>query len=232
MTDLKFRIVAEGASELVVAVPVSGVYNFGYAGRDQDSVRAHVRELQGRGVPAPAIVPTLYPLGAGGATTETRISVFGDQTFGEVEFALINSSAGWLVTVASDHTDALVETVSVSRAKRTCPDVVADRAWRLTDVADHFDGLELVSECASAGGVPAQQVQRGSCGALLSPATLQELWTQRVGRTPPEGTVILSGTIGGEPPPGMGIWQMRLHDPVRRADLRLDYRVDSLPEEL
>jgi hypothetical protein len=55
---------------------------------------------------------------------------------------------------------------------------------------------------------------------------------QRLGRTPPEGTVILSGTIGGEPPPGMELWQMRLHDPFRHADLRLAYRVDSLPEQL
>jgi len=232
VTDLKFRIESRDASQPVVSVPISGVYNFGYAGRNQESVRAHVRELQDRGVPAPAIVPALYPLGAGGATTENLISVFGDQTFGEVEFALINSSAGWLVTVASDHTDALVETVSVSRAKRTCPDVVGDRAWRLADVADHFDELELVSECASAGGGTTVEVQRGFCGALLSPATLQEIWTLRLGRTPPEGTLILSGTIGGELPIGMQRWQMRLHDPIRGADLSLAYRVDSLPDEL
>lgn len=232
MTDLKFTIVeSRDASESFVSVPISGVYNFGYAGRDQESVRAHVLELKDRGVPAPSIVPALYPLGAGGATTATRISVFGDQTFGEVEFALINSSAGWLVTVASDHTDALVETVSVSRAKRACPDVVADRAWRLADVAGHFDELELVSECSPPGG-NAVEVQRGRCGALLSPATLQEIWTRRLGRTPPEGTLILSGTIGGDLPVGMQRWQMRLHDPVRAADLRLAYQVDSLPEEL
>jgi hypothetical protein len=232
VTDLKFRIESRDAFETVVSVPISGVYNFGYAGRNQESVRAHVRELQDRGVPAPAIVPALYPLGAGGATTKNRISVFGDQTFGEVEFALINSSVGWLVTVASDHTDALVETVSVSRAKRACPDVLGDRAWRLADVADHFDELELVSECASAGGGTTVEVQRGFCGALLSPATLQEIWTQRLGRTPPEGTLILSGTIGGELPIGMQRWQMRLHDPVRADDVRLAYQVDSLPEEL
>lgn len=218
--------------ERLVSVTITGVYNFGFAGRDQASVRAHVRELQDRGVPAPAIVPALYPLGADGATTETRISVFGDQTFGEVEFALINSSAGWLVTVASDHTDALVETASVSRAKRTCPDVLADRAWLLADVADHFDEMELVAECASAGAGTTTEVQRGFCGALLPPSTLQEIWTQRLGWTPPEGTLILSGTIGGELPLGMERWQMRLHDPGRAADLRLAYRVDCLPDEI
>ena len=231
MTDLKFRIESRDAFESVLSVPISGVYNFGYAGRNQESVRAHVLELKDRGVPAPSVVPALYPLGAGGATTKNRISVFGDQTFGEVEFALINSSAGWLVTVASDHTDALVETVSVSRAKRACPDVVGDRAWRLADVADHFDQLELVSECAAAGGKTVE-VQRGFCGALLSPATLQEIWTQRLGRTPPEGTLILSGTIGGDCPVGMQRWQMRLNDPVRGVDLRLAYQVDTLAEEL
>lgn len=231
MTDLRLTIDSPAASELVVSVPISGVYNFGYAGRDQESVRAHVRELQKRGVPAPATVPALYQLDADRATTQTRISVFGDQTYGEVEFALINSSAGWLVTVASDHTDAVVETVSVSRAKRSCPDVVATRAWRLADLEDHFDELELVSECASAQDDVTIQVQRGFCGALLSPSTLQDLWTQRLARTPPEGTLILSGTIGGEPPLGMQRWQMRLHDPSRAADLRLAYVVNSLPDE-
>jgi hypothetical protein len=232
VTDLRFTIDSKHAPERVVWVTITGVYNFGFAGRDQASVQAHVRELKERGVPAPAIVPALYPLGAGGATTETRISVFGDQTFGEVEFALISSSAGWLVTVASDHTDALVETVSVSRAKRACPDVVADRAWLLADVADHFDEMELVAECSSAGAATTAEVQRGSCGALLPPAALQQIWTQRLGRMPAEGTLILSGTIGGELPLGMETWQMSLHDPRRPADLRLAYRVDSIPDEI
>jgi hypothetical protein len=232
VSDLTFRIDSANAPERVVSVRISGVYNFGFAGRDQASVRAHVSELKERGVPAPAIVPALYPLGADGATTQSRIPVFGDQTFGEVEFALINSSAGWLVTVASDHTDALVETVSVSRAKRACPDVVADRAWPLADVTDHFDELELVAECASAGDATTMEVQRGVCGALLPPATLQEIWTQRLGRTPPEGTLILSGTIGGDLPLGMARWHMRLHDPTTSADLHLVYRVDSVPDEI
>ena len=232
MTDLTFTIDSKEAPDRFVSVTITGVYNFGFAGRDQASVQAHVSELKARGVPAPAIVPALYPLGAGGATTETRISVFGDQTFGEVEFALINSSAGWLVTVASDHTDALVETVSVSRAKRSCPDVLADRAWLLADVVDHFDELELVAECASTGTLTTAEVQRGYCGALLPPATLQEIWTQRLGRTPPVGTLILSGTIGGELPLGMETWHMRLHDPARPADLLLAYQVDSVPDEI
>jgi hypothetical protein len=232
VTDLTFTIDSTNAPERVLAVTITGVYNFGFAGRDQASVHAHVSELKDRGVPAPAIVPALYPLGADGATTQARISVFGDQTFGEVEFALINSSAGWLVTVASDHTDALVETVSVSRAKRSCPDVVADRAWLLADVADHFDDLELVAECASTGTGATTEVQRGHCGALLPPAALQKIWTQRVGRTPPIGTLILSGTIGGELPLGMEAWHMRLHDPSRPADLHLAYHVDSFPDEI
>jgi hypothetical protein len=232
VTDLRFTIDSAHAPDLVVSVPITGVYNFGFAGRDQASVRAHVTELKDRGVPAPAIVPALYPLGADGATVKTRLSVFGDRTFGEVEFAMVNSSAGWLVTVASDHTDALVETVSVSRAKRSCPDVVADRAWLLADVADSFDEMELFAECASAGSGTTVEVQRGYCGALLPPATLQEIWTQRLGRRPPEGTVILSGTIGGELPLGMQRWHMRLHDPSRPADLNLAYDVDSVPDEI
>ena len=164
MTILRFKVDSPDVPGGIVQVPVSGVYNFGYAGRDQESVRAHIREGQDRGVPAPRTVPALYPLGAQGATTETKISVFGDRTYGEVEYALVNSSCGWLVSVASDHSDALVETVSVSRAKRSCPDVLAGSAWLLVDVAGIFDQLELVSECAARLDDVAVQVQRDSCG--------------------------------------------------------------------
>lgn len=167
-----------------------------------------------------------------GVTTESMISVFGDQTYGEVEYALINSSIGWLVTIGSDHSDAVVETASVSRAKRCCPDVLADWAWRLADVTDAFDELELVSERVAAQDDVAVQVQRGLCGTLLAPSTLLDIWSHRFGQRPPEGTVILSGTIAGEPTPGIERWQMRLHDPFRDADLRLSYRVNSLPDEL
>lgn len=232
MINLSFRIDSPVSSGAIVRVPVSGVYNFGYAARDQESVRAHVREQQDRGVPAPTIVPALYPLGAERVTMESRISVFGDQTYGEVEYALINSSVGWLVTVGSDHTDAIVETASVSRAKRCCPNVLAEWAWRLVDVRERFDELELVSECFAGQDDVAVQVQRGLCGTLLAPATLLDIWTHRLRRRPPEGTLILSGTIGGEPTPGMKRWQMHLHDPRRNADLRLTYHVNSLPDEL
>lgn len=232
MINLSFLVDAPESSGGPVAVPVSGVYNFGYAGRDQESVREHVRELQDRGVPAPKIVPALYPMGADGVTTGSTITVFGDQTYGEVEYALINSAMGWLVTVASDHTDAVIETASVSRAKRCCPDVLAGRAWRLADVADRFDELELVSEYVAGRNGGAVLVQRGLCGTLLAPATLLEILTHRLGRRPPDGTLILSGTIGGDPPPGMEEWHMRLHDPGGRADLRLNYHVSNVPDEL
>ena len=232
MTKLGFLVDSPTSSGRRVSVDVSGVYNFGYAGRDQDSVREHVRELQKRGVPAPRVVPTLYPLPIDGATTESTITVFGDQTYGEVEYALLNSPAGWLVTVASDHTDALVETASVSRAKRACLDVLAGRAWRLADVADRFDELELLSECVAGTDVEASIVQQGRCGTLLEPATLLEILGERLRQAPPEGTVILSGTIGGEPPCGVERWSMRLRDPQGDAEIRLDYSVRSLADEL
>lgn len=232
MINLSFLVDSPASSGLRVSVPVSGVYNFGYAGRDQGSVRAHVKELQERGVPAPRIVPALYPMPAEGATTDSTITVFGDQTYGEVEYALVNSAAGWLVTVASDHTDAVVETASVSRAKRTCPDVFAGTAWRFADVSDRFDELELLSECIAGDSDEAVLVQRGLCGALLPPAKLLEILADRLGRKPPEGTLILSGTIGGEPPCGMERWRMRLNDPRGDRDLRLEYRVRNLADEL
>lgn len=41
---LRFAVTCGGRSE-TVEVPVATVLDFGYAGRDQDAVRAHVAEL-------------------------------------------------------------------------------------------------------------------------------------------------------------------------------------------
>nr|WP_255638521.1 DUF2848 family protein [Amycolatopsis sp. DSM 110486] len=45
-----------------ITTPVHTLLNAGYAGRSQDDVAAHVKELAELGVPAPSVTPALYPV--------------------------------------------------------------------------------------------------------------------------------------------------------------------------
>jgi len=118
----------------------------GYTGRDQASVKEHIEELKKLGVPTPYAIPALYWISPERLTQQDQIQVVGDQTSPEVEFFLAADSDGALhVTVASDHTDRELETVSVSKAKQVCDKVLGDVFWRVDDVADHWNRIEISS---------------------------------------------------------------------------------------
>jgi hypothetical protein len=47
------------------------------------------------------------------------------------------------VGVGSDHTDRALERLSIPAAKQACPKVAGTAVWRLDEVEDHWDRLEL-----------------------------------------------------------------------------------------
>ena len=61
----------------------------GYTGRDTKQVQAHIAELERQGIPAPPTVPTVYPLDASYATTDTEITIEPLKVSGEAEPALL-----------------------------------------------------------------------------------------------------------------------------------------------
>jgi hypothetical protein len=72
-----------------VPMTVTTLLNAGYAGRRQDAVAAHVRELAALGVPAPSITPSLYPVAPYLAMQADEVFVSHDRTSGEGEWALV-----------------------------------------------------------------------------------------------------------------------------------------------
>lgn len=212
-------------------VEVTAVFNFGYAGRDHTTVLGHIAELASRGIAGPSVVPTLYPLPIDRVTTAPEIVVFGDQTYAEVEYALVLTAEGWVIGVGSDHSDAVIEQVSVSRAKRHYSDVISRVMWPLDEVSGYFDNMVLTLTAYSSDG-EASQIQRGSCGTLLAPSSLIATLATRSRSAPRIGTVILSGTIGGEPVVGVEAWHIALVDSVRGRDISAEYRVVVQPDEL
>lgn len=225
----KLGLIEQGSGRSI-EFPVERLFNGGYAGRDQSAVWRHVEELAEIGVPAPSRTPTLYALGNYLATTADAVQVQHDKTSGEVEYVLFIAPDEVYVTVGSDHTDRDLESRSVEWAKQAYPDVLAPEVWRFSEVAGHWDDLEL--RCWAVEGGARRLYQEAKLSALLSPAAwfglLEDLFGGR-----PRHTVVMSGTI----PASGGIayadgYDMELHDPVMGRTLRHGYRVELLRQKI
>ncbi|MCS7478309.1 DUF2848 domain-containing protein [Umezawaea endophytica] len=219
MSNLRFDL-PDGAQ---VAVTVTTLLNGGYAGRSQDDVAAHVRELAELGVPAPSETPSLYPVAPYLAQQTDDVPVQHGRTSGEAEWALVVTDDDVLLTVACDHTDRALEVHGVAWSKQAGPDVLGRGAWRLSDVAERVDEIELT---AWADGV---EIQVGTLAELLAPAYWVDLLRARDLLKP--GTVLLSGTI----PMREGVnqfassWRVELRDPATDNKIELAYAVRPLP---
>ncbi len=204
----------------------------GYAGRDQESVIAHVEELKAIGVPAPQTVPSMYWSDPTCIGSNTSLSVVGDGCSGEVEFFAVFDEEGKMhFTVASDHTDRKLETVSVSKAKQVCSKIIANVFWHYDDVKDHWDSIELRS-WVTEPGQKERLYQDATLAKLLLPEELYEKAKKDLQQWHGEGSfVFCSGTI-----PLVseicykGAFRMELRDPVLKRSIQHAYNVIELPD--
>ncbi len=198
----------------------------GYTGRDQEGVRAHVEELRKIGVPAPEKVPSMYWVEPERVSSSNVLWVVGESTSGEGEVFLARSEEGNLyVTVASDHTDRALETVSVAKAKQICSKIVGSVFWKVSEVRDHWDSLELRT------WVDGKLYQEGTLGKMLPPEKLFEL-AREDAPLPGCRLSLFSGTL---PVLGEGLvygkaYVLSLKDPVLGREIRHEYEVRVLPD--
>ena len=205
----------------------------GYAGRDQASVTAHVEELRALGVPAPSSVPSMYWVEPGRISSDSSLMVVGDECSGEVEFfAAYDSSGKMYFTIASDHTDRKLETVSVSKAKQCCSKIIGGVFWDFNDVRDHWDSLIIRSWVSKLDSEDFRLYQEASLGSLLSPAELLDLAEKdRKSLSLPGAVSFFSGTVplkseicySGE-------FKMELEDPILKRYIRHSYKITELPD--
>jgi hypothetical protein len=202
----------------------------GWTGRDSARVEAHVKELEAEGIPRPARTPMFYLLSSALLTTAGEITVVGTSTSGEIECLLISRSDGLWVGLASDHTDRALERTSVAKSKQVCEKPAAKTLWRFTDVAQHWDQLELRS-FIEIGGVR-RPYQSGTAAAMLPPQALVKDFLSRGGTFEP-GSAMFCGTLATlasiRPSPR---FEMELHDPVLGRTIRHTYRVHDSIESL
>lgn len=213
--------------ETPLSVPVDNLVIAGWTGRDRAAVEAHIAELEKLGVPRPGKIPTYYRCAASLLTTAGRIEVAGDASSGEVEFVLLAAAGELLVGVGSDHTDRALEKTGVTLSKQVCAKPVGREVWKFSDIAGHWDALELRSFAAVDGA--RERYQEGPVTAMRAPADLLAGY----GATElPDGTAMFCGTlpVKGEIRPAAR-FEMELSDPVLGRQLRHQYEVTELPVE-
>ncbi|MHA6626439.1 DUF2848 domain-containing protein [Pseudonocardia sichuanensis] len=209
-------------------VGVQYVLNAGFTGRDTAQVQHHVDELAALGVPAPARIPTLYPLPRHLVAQVDGIQVGHARTSGEAEWALVvgDGPDDVMITAACDHTDRDLEAHGIGWSKQTSPDILGDQAWYLADVADDLDRFTLRAWVTHDS--TETLIQDGRPAQLLAPSYwLEQLRANALLRP---GTVLLGGTV----PMAPGVdqfadaWRVELTDTHGRSS-RLAYRVEQLP---
>ncbi|MEP3346157.1 MAG: DUF2848 family protein [Litoreibacter sp.] len=71
--------------------------------------------------------------------------IHGSDTSGEAEPLLVNRGGKLWLGLASDHTDRLLETVSLAASKQACVKVCATALWDINEIRVHIDQLRLRS---------------------------------------------------------------------------------------
>src|ERR1700712_2961967 len=222
--SLQFTLPRENTS---VQLAVDRLVIAGWAGRDAHAIEHHIRELEAIGVPRPSAVPLFYRVATNQLTQAEVVETVGTETSGEVEPLLFFHGGELFVSVASDHTDRALETHSVALSKQVCVKPAARSAWRLTDVADHWDDLVLRSWIEEEGELVLYQ--EGTLAALLPPGQLLERRAV-TNPAPSEGFAMTCGTvpaIGGIRPSPR--FRMELADDRDGQRITHDYRCVALP---
>jgi hypothetical protein len=208
---------------------VSHLVIAGWTGRDAARVEAHVKELEAEGIPRPPRVPMFYELSPALLTHDDEITVVGGSTSGEIECLLVSRADGLWVGLASDHTDRALERTSVAKSKQVCQKPVAKALWRFTDVAQHWDQLELRSFIdVDAARTP---YQSGTAAAMLPPQALVKDLISR-GGSYETGSAMFCGTLATlSAIRSSPRFEMELHDPVLGRTIRHEYRVHERVEQ-
>jgi hypothetical protein len=164
----------------------------GWAGRDPEAIAHHISELEALGVPRPSAVPLFYRVAANQLTQSHSVEVIGAASSGEAEVFIFTHQGEVFVSLASDHTDRELESHSVALSKQLCVKPVATQAWRMTEVAGHWDQLILRAWIKEDGEF--RLYQEGTLASLRKPDDLLSRYLPD-GEVPAEGLGMTCGTV-------------------------------------
>ncbi|MDA8747201.1 DUF2848 domain-containing protein [Litoreibacter sp.] len=194
----------------------------GWTGRDAAAVQHHIDELAEIGVAPPSQVPLFYRVSNDLLTTRGQIEVLGAASSGEAEPMLIRHAGKTWLGLGSDHTDRELEATSVAASKQVCAKPCATTLWDLDLVVDRLDQLTIQS-----------WIFEGDEWRLYQDGTLKQIrplldLAQASGLK--DGCAMLCGTfaaIGGVR--AAAKFRAKMCDPVRMAEITLEYHATPLP---
>ncbi|CAM3574756.1 DUF2848 family protein [Cytobacillus oceanisediminis] len=174
-------------------IKVSHVYCIGYAGRNIEKTMEHIVELEKIGVPRPKEIPTLYPVRRNSLNQTGEIEVLGGESSGEAEIVLVfgDKEDEVFITVGSDHTDRSLETIDINQSKQICDKPLAQKAWKLKDVINHWDNLILSSEVKLDGKW--KEYQRAKINEIIPLNDIKSFLNKKA--VPMKNIVVFSGTV-------------------------------------
>ncbi|WP_282939131.1 DUF2848 family protein [Paenibacillus sp. RC67] len=178
----------------------------GYTGKDQEAVKKHIDELKELGVPAPPQVPMLYDLSPELLQTSGEITVVQNDGSGEAEVVLLDVGGSWYVGLGSDHTDRVIEAISIQKSKQVCAKPITREVWPLESIIHRWDEIEMNSWVQVDG--EEKLYQSGKLGEFLHPNDLMRMVKERgyassnmalyCGTLPLHGGFVFGGTFRAE----------------------------------
>jgi hypothetical protein len=149
----------------------------GYTSKDQEAVKKHIAELKELGIPAPPQVPMLYDLSPELLQTSNAITLVQNDSSGEAEAVLLDVNGQWHLGLGSDHTDRVLEAVSIQKSKQVCAKMITKELWPLESMVDRWDEIEIKSWVEIDG--KEQLYQSGVLGEFLHPDQLLRIVEER-----------------------------------------------------
>ncbi|MGY3033078.1 hypothetical protein ACVIIV_002248 [Bradyrhizobium sp. USDA 4354] len=209
-----------------VGIEIDSLVIAGWAGRDAAAIEHHIEELAALGIPRPSTAPLYYRAAAQTLTQESRLTVLGPDSSGEVEPVVVAMADGLWVGIGSDHTDRKAEASGIALSKQLCGKPVGPQLWSYADVEGHWDQLVLRSWATIDG--KRVLYQESPVSSLRTPRDLIRRYTGMDMLA--AGTLMFCGTPGaiGGIRPGTR-FEMELKDPVLNRSLTHSYDVDVLP---
>ncbi|MEH7252553.1 DUF2848 family protein [Neobacillus niacini] len=200
----------------------------GYTSKDQNSLREHIEELEKIGVAPPPAVPMIYQLSPELLCTDEEISAVRNDSSGEAEVVILEIDGEWHIGLGSDHTDRVLEAVSIQKSKQVCGKPVSKELWPLRSIEDHWDEIEMKSWYVVDG--EERLYQSGKLAEFITPTELVDIIEAR-GYPVSEGA-ILCGTLPilsseflyGEE------FKAELYDPRRKNRISLAYQIKILKD--
>ena len=144
MSRFIFSLIEKDGTAGKMEIDIKANVMIGFAGRDIEKTKEHIKELAVIGVKEPKTIPEIYctPLTV---TQEDSIDCCGNGSSGELEFGIIQHDGEFYICAASDHTDRSMEGYNTIKSKAVCGKPIGFEMWRYNDVKDHWDDLKMTS---------------------------------------------------------------------------------------